>query len=141
MSNIDLVKPRKDLIEFTPIELPEDADLDRLNEMLEGAEAALFRFKKMLEGVTQANSATDSLKLGSWEYDFMTEECSVDFYEDSALDMVDILQKHLTKQVARFTQYCDDLQACIEDAEQYEADVRKYGSYDDQVRSYFYSTR
>lgn len=141
MTEIDLLKRCEKAIDFEPIAIPQDAEIDTLRDMLSGAESALFSYKKMLEGVKAADAVTDAVKIGTWEFDFMTENCTVPAYEDCAIDVVSTLKKHLTVQVDRFTQLCSDLEAEIEDAEQQEADDRTYGTYDEQVRSYFYSTR
>jgi hypothetical protein len=140
MTKIDLVKSRKDIIEFTSIPVPESADIERLEDMLNGAETALFMCKKMLEGIKAADEVTDFLQYG-WEYDYMMEENEIEDYEESAVDVTNTLKKHLIKQVARLTQHCDDLQACIDDVEEYDRNAAQYGTYSDQVSKLFYKTR
>lgn len=141
MTEIDLLKRCEKAIDFEPIAFDQEAETDTLREMLDGAESALHKYKKMLEHLTAASAVTDGIKIGTWQFDWMTEYDSVPAYEDCAIDVTESLKKHVQVQAARFTQLCSDLEAAIEDAEQQEADDRKYGTYDEQVRSYFYSTR
>lgn len=133
MNTINLAQERKKAIEFEPISV-EGIDEEKLGEALDGAERALHKYRKMLECLTKADELTDGVELGTWLHDFMTEECSVPVYEDSAMDIVHGLKKHLTVQIARFKQFCDDLEAEIEDSEEQRRNDEKYGSYEDQVR-------
>ena len=83
---------------------------------------------------SRSDELTDGVSLGTWQHDFMTEDCSVPCYEDSAMDVIHGLKNHLRVQVARFTQFCEDLEAEIEDVETQRREDEKYGSYEDQVR-------
>jgi hypothetical protein len=133
MQIIDMTKERKKALEFTPIAMP-DVDEDKLYEVLEGAENALERYTKMYELVKQADALSDDIPLGTWFSDFMSEECSVPDYEDSAVDVIEGLKKHLRLQVARFEQFVDDIEAEIEDCVEQRLEDKKYGTYEEQVR-------
>lgn len=139
MKIIDLACERKKALDFVPLEIP-NVDDDKLPEILDNAERALHKYKKMLECVTKADELTDGLTFG-WLYDFMSEDCSVPDYEDSAMDVLSVLKKHLQAQVARFTQFCDDLQAEIEDCEEQSRNDAQYGNYKQQVEWIYSSSR
>lgn len=140
MQTFTLTEKAKEPLQFEPIPVP-NVDDDRMPEILNDAEQAHFKYKKMLELVSQADAHTDGVSCGTWLYDFMTEYCGVPAYEDSAMDVLSHLKKHLQAQAARFSQFCADLEAEIEDAEEQRRNDEKYGTYEEQVRSLFYSTR
>lgn len=133
MQIIDMTKERKGALEFTPIDMPEVED-EKLYEVLQGAESALQRYTKMYELIKQADALSEDIPLGTWFSDFMSEECSVPSYQDSAVDVVEVLKKHLRLQVARFKQFVQDIESEIEDCVEQRLEDEKYGSYEEQVR-------
>jgi hypothetical protein len=141
MNIIDLQKPAKDLPEFEPIAVREYETSDEARNELDRAERAYTRYRKMLEHIKAADAITDDLHLSSPEYDLMSEEDHNDALEHGTIDILSIARKHIEAQAAKMKQYCDDLEATAEDIEAEERDTAKYGSYADQVRSHYYSTR
>jgi len=139
MTEIDLLPKTSKTVDFTPIEISEDADLNTLHDMLNGAHEAHDKYKKMLEHVRQADAITDGLT--GWTSDYMTEECETPTYEDSALDVISGVKDHLIVQVARFAKLQDDLEGEIYDAVQCGKDDAEYGTYEEQVASTYWGSR
>lgn len=117
MKNIDLTVERRKALEFTPIEIPY-VDEEQLYVVQECAMQALEKYKAMYELLRAADSLSDDIPLGTWFSDFMSEECSVPRYEDSAVDVIEGLRKHLKIQIARFEQFIDalddEIDCCVE---------------------------
>jgi hypothetical protein len=144
MDTFDLTKTlkAKEQINFEPIstdyfETSEDARAE-----LERAEAAYYKYKRMIPDITGLNLIIDPIQTENPEWELMTED---DHCEDldhyCTMDIITMLKKHIHTQLAKMFRYCKDLEATAEDLEQQERDDEKYGSYEDQVRSDFYGTR
>lgn len=140
MQNFILTEKEKQDLDYQDIEIPESS-LDDLYRILQNAEEALFTYKKALTFIKQAYDVFDAIKSGSYAYDFITEECNVSTYEDCAFNIIYVLKNHLQKQEKRFLKFCEDIEIEIEHIEQFLKDEEEYGTYEDQVRSLFYSTR
>lgn len=108
---------------------------------LNNAEKAYFRYKKMFSLVKKLEEVNEDLCFASDEYDLMTEEDYCDDLEHSSVDAINALKQHIQKQVHIFEKYCKDLEGAAIDMSGEEADVRRFGSYQDQVRNQYYSTR
>ena len=130
----------KELPDFEPIPISEFDDADMICSELNEAETTLFKYKQMLDLLKRADELTDSITCGHVQYDHMTEydECS-DLDDNTTMDAVHILRKHVQCQVAKFQKYCDDLQIELDDTQQHARDVKAHGSYEQQVRTQWYS--
>ena len=140
--NFDLTKTlEKEKELFEPLDVPEFESSDDAYNELARAEAAYFRYMKMKPLIKQLNDTIEDLEIKSPEWDLMTEDDHNDALEHCTIDAIGIMKDHIENQLKVFKKYCEDLEATAEDIAAEERDVRKYGSYADQVRSYFYSTR
>lgn len=123
--------------DFEEIKVPDFDDLDEAYDELNLAEDTLIKYKQMLKHIAQADEVTGDMKFT----DLMTEHDEVEGYDDSSMDIIFSVRKHLNIQILKMQQYCMDVQDSIDDMQMQEIDDERFGIYEDQVRSLFYSTR
>lgn len=141
MTEFDLTtKIKESGPKFEPLPIDDFETSDKARDELHRAEAAMFRYKKMYGLIKQLDDAAD-IDFADPEFDLMHENDHCDDLGYGSMDAISTLKSHIKKELAKFKKYCADLEAVAEDIEAEERDVRKYGSYQDQVRSHYYSTR
>lgn len=144
MKTFDLtrsLKSKENAPQFDEVPVSEYDDVHDAVSELDEAEHTLFKYKQMLEHIARADEVTDTVTCGDIQQEHMSEYDSMDHYDDSAMDVVHEVRKHLQLQVLKFQKYCDDLQVLIDDMSQQLSDDDRYGTFDEQVRSLFYATR
>jgi len=127
--------------DFDPIQLPEFEDAQDVQSELDAAEKALFKYKKVLEYINMADALTDGIGTNDLLYDLMTEHDSVPTYEDCTIDVISHVKAHINVQIAKFTHYVKQLEIEHKHYLSEQRRIEKYGTYEDEVRSYFYKTR
>lgn len=138
---VDHIKTQKK-IEFESIELREFEDSHDAQAELNEAEQTLFKYKQMYEHLQRADEITDSITCGQVQFDHMSEHDEIDLYGgESAMDTIHATRLHVRNQIAKFKEYCENLEGTVEDFNNQERNESTYGDYDAQVRAEFYATR
>jgi hypothetical protein len=138
MNAFDLTK---NLPDFEPMPIGELESADQAYNALGDAEAAYFRYLKMRPLLENLSAIVSDLDLNDDLYDLMTENDHCNHIDLSTMDTIAFLKDHVEIQIKKFKQYYDDLEDAAIDLSAAQREIAKFGSYDDQVRARYFSTR